>query len=261
VGRRTVAEEIRRVVARLGGTPATREVPPPEAEIHAPPLCVAEAAALALEIGVGTGTVAGPTADPRRFAPAITAVEASGPSTLLRARVSEERPAIAAPAVRGRAPGIVARAREGALGGLRARPSAVALCDARPRPGPAGLGERVRVGAVPSLPPLVALGGPPRPDGPLYLSYRARVDWGLIGRERLARGWARMLGDHARPPEDLRLVGVFGPLPLAAVAAVSLAADGRLAIRLRRPQLPGRAGDVVLALHEPSGTLLRSDVV
>jgi hypothetical protein len=162
--------------------------------------------------------------------------------------------------VREHSPPVVASAREASVAGLRARPLPVPLCEARPRPGPPAPGDRVRGGVVPALPPLVALGAAPRADGPLYLLHRSRVDWGLIGRDRLARGWARMLADHARPPADLRLVGVFGPLPLAAVAAVSLAQDGRLAVRLRRPPVPGPAGDVVLALHEPSGTLLRSDV-
>jgi hypothetical protein len=163
------------------------------------------------------------------------------------------------PEVRHGALSAVLRAHDGAPAGLTATAMSVSLCEARALPGPGPLGECVP-GRVPPLPSIVAVGTRPDPGGPLFLAHRERADWRLIGRERLARGWARVLRDHALPADDLRLIGVFGPLPLAAIAGVVLGADGRLGVRLARPRLPGPAGDVVLARHEPSGTLLRSDV-
>jgi hypothetical protein len=88
---------------------------------------------------------------------------------------------------------------------------------------------------------------------------RARVPWGALPRERLATAWDRVRAEAGPGAADLRLVGVFGPLPLGAVEDVVLEQDGRLAVTLaRRP--PGPAGDLVLARHGERGALVRSDV-
>lgn len=259
MARRTVAEELRRVLARLGGTPAAREVPPPSVAVHAPGLCVALTTPLTLGIAADAGTVPAPSATGRRLDPEIAVAEGRGLATILRARGRATGVRVEPPEVRHGALSAVLRAHDGGPAVLTAAVSAVGLCEARALAGPPPLAECVP-GRVAPLPPIVAVGTRPDPAGPLFLARRERVDWGLIGRERLARGWARVLRDHALPADDLRLIGVFGPLPLAAVAGVVLGADGRLGVRLVRPRLPGPAGDVVLARHEPSGTLLRSDV-
>ncbi|MCC6833164.1 MAG: hypothetical protein IT200_17660 [Thermoleophilia bacterium] len=260
MARRTVAEELRRVLAKLGGTPSTREVAPPSAGTHAPGLCVAHAEPLGLGIAAAAGRVPEPAAVTRGGSVEVPATEGRGLATLM-----EPGPARGA-AVRADAPVV----REGSLaavlrvhrGGATFPPvavSPVAPCAAAARAAHAPLGGAVP-GRVAPLPPLTALGARPRPDGPLLLAHRTRVDWGLIDRERLARDWGRVLRDHRLPAADLQLVGVFGPIALAAVASVAVGADGRLAVRLVRPRLPGPAGDVVIARHERTGALLRSDV-
>ncbi|MFN8122015.1 MAG: hypothetical protein U0237_06245 [Thermoleophilia bacterium] len=260
MARRTVAEELRRVLAKLGGTPRTREVPPPEVGVHTAGLCVATAEPLGLGIDSGVGHVPAPRAEPRAARVEVSAAEGRGLATVLRpgpVRMAAVR--FGAPPVREGSLASVLRVHEGRVSGLAAAARPVALCAATAVPAHRPLGGAVP-GHVPPLPPLVALGARPRPDGPLLLAHRTRVDWGLMDRVRLARDWGRVLRDHRFPAEELQLVGVFGPIALAAVASVALGADGRLAVRLTRPRLPGPAGDVVIARHEPTGTLLRTDV-
>lgn len=260
MARRTVAEELRRVLARLGGTPAIREVPEPDVPVHRTELCAARAAPLTVAIAAATGRVGGPEAVPRSAGVAIAATEGRGVAAVLAAgpvRVAGVRPD--PPAVRAGSLAAVLGVHAGRASDLTTGARAVRLCAAEARPAHRPL-DRVAHGRVGPLPPLVAVGARPSPDGPLMLARRRRVDWGLIDRARLARDWARVLRDHGHPAEDVQLVGVFGPVALAAVGSVALTADGRLAVRLVRPRLPGPAGDVVIARHGPSGALLRSDV-
>ena len=68
-----------------------------------------------------------------------------------------------------------------------------------------------------------------------------------------------MQRDHGGGLADLRLQGVYGPLPLGAVTAAAFEPDGRLRVELggRRP---GRTGDVALARDAATGRLVRADV-
>jgi hypothetical protein len=90
------------------------------------------------------------------------------------------------------------------------------------------------------------------------LGRRARTPWHLLGRERLAAAWEAVQRDHGGGLADLRLLGVYGPLPLGAVTAAALDPDGRLRVVLggRRP---GRTGDVALARDAATGRLVRAD--
>lgn len=91
------------------------------------------------------------------------------------------------------------------------------------------------------------------------LARRGRTPWHLLGRDRLAAAWEAVQRDHGGGLADLRLAGVYGPLPLGAVTAASLEPDGRLRVVLggRRP---GRTGDVALARDAATGRLVRADV-
>jgi hypothetical protein len=91
------------------------------------------------------------------------------------------------------------------------------------------------------------------------LARRERTPWHLLGRDRLAAAWEAVRRDHGGGLADLRLAGVYGPLPLDAVAAASLEADGRLRVVLAGGR-PGLTGDVALARETASGRLVRSDV-
>lgn len=260
MGRRTVGEELRRVLAKLGGTPRTREVPRPSVAVHAPGLCVAHAGALSLGIDARTGRVEGPVAALRAAVVEVAAAEGRGLTTILRPgplRAADVRRD--PPRVRRGALSAVLRVHDGRPAVRSTAARSVALCTADAHHAHRPLGGAT-AGRVPPLPPIVALGARPRPDGPLLLAHRTRVDWGLMDRMRLARDWGRVLRDHRFPAEELQLIGVFGPIALAAVASVAMGADGRLAVRLARPRLPGPAGDVVIARHEPTGALLRTDV-
>ncbi|HMN99458.1 MAG TPA: hypothetical protein PKD59_08600 [Miltoncostaeaceae bacterium] len=91
------------------------------------------------------------------------------------------------------------------------------------------------------------------------VSRRRRTPWHLLGRDRLAAAWDAVQRDHGGGPGDLRLAGVYGPLPLDAVTAASLAPDGRLCVVLggRRS---ARTGDVALARDAVTGRLVRADI-
>jgi hypothetical protein len=88
---------------------------------------------------------------------------------------------------------------------------------------------------------------------------RHRIPWHLLGRERLGAAWEAVQRDHGGALADLRLAGVYGPLPLGAVAAAALEADGRLGVVLAGRR-PGRTGDVALARDMATGRLVRADV-
>lgn len=93
-------------------------------------------------------------------------------------------------------------------------------------------------------------------DG-LLAQRRRRIDWELVGRERLLRAWKGVLREHGLPAGEVRLVGIFGPAPLGALGSVALDASGNDAIvSLRRTRVPGPTGHVALARHVPTGRLL-----
>jgi len=90
------------------------------------------------------------------------------------------------------------------------------------------------------------------------LSRRERTPWHLLGRERLAAAWQAVQRDHGAGGADLRLAGVYGPLPLGAVSAAGLEPDGRLRVVLAGRR-PGPTGDLALARDEATGRLVRAD--
>lgn len=185
------------------------------------------------------------------MAPPVATVHAAG----------VRRPAVAAPAV-----GLEPDARRAAAPATRAvavappplapvpRAATVALGAPVARAGAAGVATAARRSA------LVAGAGARRgvPDA-ARLGRRARTPWHLLGRERLSAAWEAVQRDHGGGLADLRLLGVFGPLPLGAVSAAALDPDGRLRVTLggRRP---GRTGDVALARDAATGRLVRADV-
>jgi hypothetical protein len=132
----------------------------------------------------------------------------------------------------------------------RAAASAVAVPSARGAAAPAATARR--------CPPVrgarARRGIPPA----ARLARRERTPWHLLGRDRLAAAWEAVQRDHGDGIADLRLAGVYGPLPLGAVTVATLAPDGRLCVVLggRRP---GPTGDVALARHAATGRLVRAD--
>ena len=100
-----------------------------------------------------------------------------------------------------------------------------------------------------------------RPGSSLLVLRRRPVPWAVLPRERLLAAWARLLRDHRALPDDLRLLGVYGPLPLDAVASVVLdPRDDEVLVTLRRTRAPGPSGDVALARDGTSHRLLQSRV-
>jgi hypothetical protein len=192
----------------------------------------------------------GATSGARRVAPPAAAARAAGAP---RADALAPATAIAAPARRAAAPATsamavpppalapVPRAATAAVAAPAARGGAPAPGTAARRCAPVG-GVRARRGIPPAA----------------RLARRARTPWHLLGRERLAAAWEAVQRDHGGGLADLRLAGVYGPLPLGAVTAATLAPDGRLCVVLggRRP---GPTGDVALARHAATGRLVRAD--
>ncbi|WP_217915222.1 hypothetical protein [Miltoncostaea marina] len=176
--------------------------------------------------------------------PPPPAAAARGGATLRPAGARSVRPVVAAGAARAAAlPGLAAPAR----GASRLVPA-----PARRAPALVGAARRERpirraAARAPGAARAVLL----------RVQRRERVPWAVLPRERLARAWAGVCRDH--DAGELRLVGVYGPLPLAAVESVALDADGRLAVALR-PRAAGAPGDIAVARREPGGALVRCDV-
>ena len=216
---------MRRLIARIGASATARRTPPLAVRVRAaePPH---PSAAAVPPPGAGAGppqAVGPPSARPASVA-ALATTAVAGAERLAAAAAHRVAPAIVA------APGAVPcrLGSSGRAGGVVRRPAA--------RRGLLGAGSR------------------------LHLQRRARVPWNLLPRERLLAAWTRLLREHGAPPDELRLLGVYGPLPLGAVEGVVLRPDGRAELRLARRRARGPMGDVALARHVPTGHLVRSDV-
>lgn len=110
-------------------------------------------------------------------------------------------------------------------------------------------------GAVPPVRRRPPRGGLP---GAARVLRRQRTPWPRLSRVRLAAAWAAVQRDHGGPGADLRLVGVYGPLPLAAVAAAALEPDGGLRVAVG-PRRAAAHGDIALARDAATGRLVRAD--
>jgi hypothetical protein len=259
---RTLADDLRRVLGRLGGAPAVNVVAPAGAPTHTVGLCAAAVAAPPLGLGVPAATVPPPGAD---LAATRPPAPSAAPRTLpVALAAGSGAVAVAPPPPRVRAGGIGAVVRCGAVPPAPAR---AVVAGVRPVRAPAVAGATVpvvrhlRVRAERPLPRAARAGGTaPPPAGPLLVARRRRAGWTGIDRGRLARAWGRMLADHGLPGDELTLIGLYGPVPLGLVAGVALEPDGRVALRLARARSTGPPGDVVLARHAPTGRLLRVDV-
>lgn len=149
-----------------------------------------------------------------------------------------------------------------------ARRMAVPSATARIHGVSAGLASRVdRVAPVAAAargvsPPAPAAARRPAAGTPpaLLRQRRERIPWPRLPRPRLAAAWERLLREHGVPAHDLRLVAVVGPLPLGAVRAAGLDADGRVVVALAPGPAPGPSGDLALARPAAGGRLLRSAV-
>jgi hypothetical protein len=123
-----------------------------------------------------------------------------------------------------------------------------------------GVESTLRRGPGRSVSPLVP--GPARrlrgsASNTLLAQRRGRIDWELVGRERLLTAWKSVLREHGFPSGEVRLVGIYGPAPLGALESVALDSSGDAAIvALRRTRVPGPTGHVALARHVPTGRLL-----
>lgn len=92
----------------------------------------------------------------------------------------------------------------------------------------------------------------------LFLLHRTRVPWEAVGRTHLATGWTALLREHAVVIDDLTPIGMYGPMRMGLVAGARVTGDGRLAVELRPKPIPGPRGDIFVALHRPTGRVLRS---
>ncbi len=93
---------------------------------------------------------------------------------------------------------------------------------------------------------------------PLWRTRRRPVPWPHLDRERLRAAWDGMLAEHGIDGPDTELIGVYGRLPLGAVAHVRLDPDRTATITFDpAAPAPGPAGDLALARQGATGPLLR----
>jgi hypothetical protein len=256
---RPVGEELRRVLARLGGVPATHAVEAAHAGTHPVALPAAAAASSVPAVGATAGAVPAPGAAVavlRPPTPRTTALRAAVRPAATPGRVATALPAPAARTGRG----AVVRTHAVAPAPARAGVRPVRPCGAAARAVVVALAGRAAVRAERPLPAGRAHRREALPGGPLFTVRRRRADWASLDRHRLAVAWGRMLADHGLPGDLLNLVGLYGPVPLGLLRGVALEPDGRVAMRLGRARSAGPPGDVVLARHTGDGRLLRVDV-
>lgn len=205
----------------------------------------------------------------RTPAPPRASVNAIAP--LARGCVAVAAVAGPAPAVRGAGPGAGAVAVRGRATTLHGRPR-----EARVDPAP-----RATARAVESLPRTVPAhagatlpdAAPPRRAGPLVppatrrathrdagLMCRAPLAWDTIGRERLRAAWDAVRAAHAPDAQQIELVGVYGPVPVSALAGAAVGDDRVAHLALGPHRGAPRAGDLALARHRGEGRLVSAVV-
>ncbi|MGD9571908.1 MAG: hypothetical protein AB7V62_08500 [Thermoleophilia bacterium] len=220
-------EDVRRALAGIGAGGTARAVPPPRAAARAP-----ERPAVAARAATAPGA-------PVRHVgpPALAVARGSGPPAPPQVRSAAPVPAAAgahsgpppltpSPARGSGAPGTAPH------GGVLLRPARRGLGARRPA---AGLAAALRT------------------------QRRERVAWTHLSRARLAAAWEAVQRAGGPGEADLRLVGVYGPLPVGALEAVALEPDGRIAVRLAATPRAGAPGDVALA-RAGDGRLVRCDL-
>lgn len=257
--RHAVADEIRRVVARLGGRPPTHHVDGPRANV-ASPADAARDVARAVAVAVDAEAMHSPPPGTGVLVATVPAVEARASSTHLPlaatgrlampppARIGSTAAALphagtpAAVPVAVDAPGSATADLHVATPGLHseARPFAASWRRVGPLPGRAAPRRRRTLPRV------------------LFLARRRRIPAATVPRGRLAAAWATLLREHPHPQDSVAFVGLYGPLPLGAVVGARLEADGTTLTELRRVPIPGPRGDLVMAIHRPTGTVLRT---
>jgi hypothetical protein len=239
--------ELLRVLDRLAGRRAAHAVPPPCTGTHAVP-----------PARVAAGALAAIAAPPAARAPAPPGARVHGAAA---ARLDPGPHAVGPPVARPLAAAVGLPGRAAALD--PAPPVARPGGGARPLSAPARAARRrelrARIGAVPPIPDRAARRPGERVRGLVAVQMRRRVDWAAIDRARLHRAWVRVLAEHRVPAGEVRLLGVYGSMPLEEVAGVGVARDGeRALVTLRRRRRPGPLGDLAVGRHEPSGRLLPS---
>jgi len=268
--RRTLTEDLKRVVASIGGTPAAR-APGDDAPVtHRPGFEGAVASQSGRERGFldpgGLGGVAAlhPEAPPMAEVSAIErplSTRAALSDAVSVAPPVQRVPALSAPAARGGRP-----AEE--LGAPAARGERVSVpgpthatttldVDAGDVQRPRDLDDEAVGHAVPVL---------ARPGARKYrtlprachLVRRSRTPAASLPKKRLATMWATLLREHPLPPEEVAFVGVYGPFPMDLVVGARVGPDARIIVEMRRKVVKGKLGDILLAVHTPTGKLLRS---
>lgn len=78
--------------------------------------------------------------------------------------------------------------------------------------------------------------------------------WAMVARERLRAAWEQVRSAAHDRVEDLDLVGIYGPLPVDAVEAVTVAGVGRtVAVSVASAGRSSRPGDLVVARPRTGG--------
>jgi hypothetical protein len=239
VGAPTPLDGLRRALARLGSQVRVRALgAPPAASARAavPPEAAAHAIAPLQRGYVGAAAVAGASAV-----------------------VRDAGPGAGAATVRGRAATHAAGARGGAVDPVRRVVAHAA--SALPRAVP------VRAGTTPASPATaraVALPAPPmaRRCSTRYAAvmHRAPLAWHRLERDRLRAAWDAVRLAYARDPADLELVGIYGPVPVSALAGAVVGGDRVAHLAFGPHRGTPVVGDLAFARHRGGGRLVSAVV-
>lgn len=111
-------------------------------------------------------------------------------------------------------------------------------------------------GATPSLPPATRRGT----HRAARLMRRAPLAWNTVGRERLRAAWDAVRAAHPGDAQELELVGIYGPVPVSALAGAAVGDDRVAHLAFGPHRGAPRAGDLALARHLGEGRLVSAVV-
>jgi hypothetical protein len=144
----------------------------------------------------------------------------------------------------------------GPLPGVPARPVPALPRTARARAGTV-VGELVAVNAIPALAPPAARRGPARRVGVMR---RVPLTWGTLERDRLRAAWDAVREAHADAAAGLELVGIYGPIPVSALAGAAVGDDRVAHLAFGSHRGAPVVGDLALARHREAGGLVSAVV-
>jgi hypothetical protein len=89
---------------------------------------------------------------------------------------------------------------------------------------------------------------------------RAPLAWDRVERDRLRAAWDAVRVAHAQDAADLELVGIYGPVPVSALAGAAVGDDRVAHLAFGSHRGTPVVGDLAFARHRGEGRLVSAVV-